>query len=651
MRRWLGGLVSVALAAGVVVAVAPTASAAPPVVGGVVRDNVENTHSPRMGQEFPDGVSTRSMEINAAYVKGIDVASHQHPNGAAINWGQVAASGIRFAGIKASEGNYYTNPYFANDQAGAQAAGMYSFAYHFATPYDSTGAVQADYFLDRAGYNRNGKTLRPALDLEWNPYPDSGNACYDMTPAQLVAWTNDFVNRVKQRIGVAPIIYTAASWWRDCVGGSTAFGSLPLWVASYTTNPAPSLPAGWSNWTMWQYSDSTSVPGISAKVDGNYAQTEAALAALAVKASEPSGYTSVAPTRVLDTRNATGAARTTPLGANTSITLDLSGRLPATATAAVLNVTGIASLSTVVTVWPSGSNKPSASSLNLAAKEIRSNLVTVQVGADRKVQLHNNSGNTHLIADLAGWYATDAAGLNTAVAPLRVLDTRYGTGASGAVKGGSKITLNLSSRVPESATAVTLNLTGVGATLSTFVLAWPTGQARPTASNVNIANANPTSNLVTVQLGTNRSVDLYNNSGQIHVVADLAGYYSPDAGKKFVALSPMRMLDTRTKPTTWQSVSGGGQAIPLTMRGPIPEGATAAVLNLTGVTPTLATYVAANPKTATTPARPTTSNLNLAKGQIAAILASVALGPNQDVWLFNNAGSIHVIADLAGYFA
>lgn len=645
VRRWVSTAVVSVLAVGVVVAAGPVASADPPVVGGVVRDNVGNTHGPRMAAEFPDG---RPLRKHAAdQVRGIDVAAHQHPGGAAIDWGQVAASGIRFAGIKASEGNYYTNPHFGDDQTGAQAAGLYSFAYHFATPNDSGGVEQADYFLDRAQYSPNGKTLHPAVDLEWNPYPEHANACYDKTPAQLVTWITDFVTEVKRRTGVQPIIYTAAVWWRDCVGDSTAFSGHPLWVASYAA--APVLPAPWANWSLWQYSDSTAVPGIaSPHVDGNYVNGgEPALAALATKASDPSGLTAVTPVRVLDTRSATGVGRTTPLPPATAITLDLAGRLPATATAAVLNVTGIASATTFVTVWPGGAARPNSSNLNLAAGDIRSNLVTVQVGADRKVQLYNNTGNTHLLADLAGYYATDAAGLNTAFAPQRVLDTR----PAGAVGPAGKTTLNLSAKVPASATAVTLNLTGVGATQSTFVSAWPTGQARPNASNLNLAGANPTSNLVTVQLGMNRSVDLYNNSGSVHLLADLAGYYSPDSGAKFVALSPMRVLDTRTGATSWVAVSGGGQAVALTMRGPVPAGATAAVLNLTGVAPTAATYVSAYPKTAVTPTRPSTSNLNLAQGQILPNLASVALGPDQDVWLFNNSGTINVIADLAGYFA
>ncbi len=372
---------------------------------------------------------------------------------------------------------------------------------------------------------------------------------------------------------------------------------------------------------------------------------------VATDTSDPGGYTPADPVRVLDTRNAIGVASRTALGAHATVTLDLSGRLPATATAAVLNVTGIASTSTYVTVWPYGATRPNASNLNLAAGDIRPNLVTVQVGTGRKVRLYTNSGPTHLLADLAGWYATDATGLHTARSPQRVLDTRWGVGAAKAPLGaGARVTLDLSVAVPAGATAVTLNLTGVGATRDTYVSAWPTGQPRPNVSNLNIDSSNPTPNLVTVRLGTNRSVDLYNNSGAVHLLADLAGYYAPGTGSRFVAMSPLRVLDSRNSAVHWVGVSGGGSAIELGVLGPVPSGATGTVLNLTGVTPSTATYVTAYPKDGATPTRPGTSTLNLARGGIVPNLASVALGTTGSLWLYNNAGTIDLIADLAGYF-
>src|SRR5256714_7455962 len=55
-------------------------------------------------------------------VAGIDVSSHDHAF--PLDWTAVAASGVRFAYVKATEGTGYVNPYFAGDYAAAKAAGL-----------------------------------------------------------------------------------------------------------------------------------------------------------------------------------------------------------------------------------------------------------------------------------------------------------------------------------------------------------------------------------------------------------------------------------------------------------------------------------------------------------------------------------------------
>src|ERR1019366_5880374 len=70
---------------------------------------------------------------------------------------------------------------------------------------------------------------------------------------------------VQAGTGKLPMIYTATGYWGPDVG-STAFGSDPLWVANWGVT-CPALPTGWSNWVVWQYSDTGSVNGISGAVD------------------------------------------------------------------------------------------------------------------------------------------------------------------------------------------------------------------------------------------------------------------------------------------------------------------------------------------------------------------------------------------------
>lgn len=346
---------------------------------------------------------------------------------------------------------------------------------------------------------------------------------------------------------------------------------------------------------------------------------------------------------MLDTRTGPG-----PVGPRGTVSVDLSARVPATATAVVLNVTGVApTASTYVTVFPGGVTSPNTSSLNLVAGEIRANQVTVALGTDRTVSLYNHSGSTQLIADLAGHYGTGAGAKFTALPANRLSDTRWE-----GVKVGARTTqvVDLSSRVPASATAVTFNLTVTDVTTSTFVTAWPTGASRPNASNVNLTAGETRPNLVTVALGTDRQVSLYNHAGSVHLVMDLTGFYTPDYGASFLPQAPERVLDTR---------DGTGATGPLGPEAEIevpfgtdfdsslPPTATGVVLNLTGVDATASTYV-----TVWGPYRskPNASTLNVAPGRTTPNAAVLALAQRSAMRLYNNSGHVHLVGDLAGVF-
>jgi GH25 family lysozyme M1 (1,4-beta-N-acetylmuramidase) len=66
-------------------------------------------------------------------VQGIDVSSHDHTTGG-IDWPGVAASGVQFAYVKATEGSSYLNPYFHDDYISAKGAGILTGAYTYARP-------------------------------------------------------------------------------------------------------------------------------------------------------------------------------------------------------------------------------------------------------------------------------------------------------------------------------------------------------------------------------------------------------------------------------------------------------------------------------------------------------------------------------------
>jgi DNA-binding beta-propeller fold protein YncE len=245
-------------------------------------------------------------------------------------------------------------------------------------------------------------------------------------------------------------------------------------------------------------------------------------------------YVPAGPTRVLDTRNGTGAPQA-PIGQGGSISLQVEGAdgIPATGvTAVVLNLTATdATAPSYVTAYPDGQTPPLASNLNFHSGENIANLVTVPVGADGKVDFYNSAGSTDLVADLEGYYTTSGTGsLFVAAGPTRLLDTRNGTGAPQALIGqGAWISLQVEGvqQVPATGvTAVVLNLTATQSTASSYITAYPDGETTPLASNLNFTAGETIANMAVVPVGTDGEVDFYNAVGSTDLIADLAGYFT-----------------------------------------------------------------------------------------------------------------------------
>jgi hypothetical protein len=210
--------------------------------------------------------------------------------------------------------------------------------------------------------------------------------------------------------------------------------------------------------------------------------------------------------------------------------------------------------------------------------------------------------------------------------------------------------------VPADATAVVLNVTATGASANTDIRIYPTptdaAAQRPLVSNLNLRAGETTPNLVTVAVGAGGKVRLANAAGQVHLLADLAGYYSASSAGRYVPVVPTRFLDTRTGIGSAATAVGAGQYADLKIAGArgVPAGALAAVVNITATGVTASTDVRAYPKPAGSGTPPTVSNLNLLRGATRANLAIVKPGDDGRVRVRNEGGSLQLIGDLAGYF-
>jgi hypothetical protein len=373
-------------------------------------------------------------------------------------------------------------------------------------------------------------------------------------------------------------------------------------------------------------------------------------------------YTPVTPARLLDTRNGTGTGGVVgPVGANSSINLTVEGvdGIPSSHVGAVvLNVTATQpTANSYLTVWPTLTSRPVASNLNFGPGQTVPNLVMAKVGGNGQVSIYNQSGTVQVVADVEGYYddGTGGGGRYHPVTPVRVLDTRSGTGvAVGVVGAGQVLHLQVAGNngVPlGTAAAVVLNVTVAAPTASSFLTVYPDAASRPLASNLNFGPGQTVPNLVVVKLSADGWVDFYNDSGSTQVVADLAGWFDSGgtSGTRFNPLSPTRVLDTRFGTGAPEQPLASSSPIHVHLAGVagIPVGAQAVVLNVTVANPSAAGFLTVYPSDASAPLA---SNLNFVAGQTVANLVVVKVSSDGWATFSIGSGTTDVVADVAGWY-
>jgi hypothetical protein len=411
----------------------------------------------------------------------------------------------------------------------------------------------------------------------------------------------------------------------------------------------------------------------------------------------PGAYTALSPFRICDTR----ASRTPDectgktLASGGKLTVQITGvagssgqMVPAGAEAVVVNLTAInhSSTITLVTAYPAGSlSVPSASTMNLDPDAVQSNLAIVQLSSGGAITLFNAAGSLDAIADVQGYFAAPPgsgpiAGEFHSITPIRMCDTRanHHTVCAGATnqplpaRTWRKVVLSGTGSIPATgATAAVFNLTGTQGTLSTFLAVQPPNPSdlcptgSPGSSNLNPKAGGSLPNRVISPLGPANDICVYNAAGSIEFIVDVDGWFGNGSesppGTLFYSVPPTRICDTRSG--TGTRCSGhtllanakeivqvaGVTAVPAFL-GAQPS---AVVANLTGVAGTQSTYLELFPSDDAH--QPNASDLNPVAHDVIANLAIVGLaqtvGATQgDVDLYNAAGDINAILDVAGWF-
>ena len=177
---------------------------------------------------------------------GIDVSAYQGD----INWSQVAGSGVTFAMIRVGNTKYGLDSMFVENVVEANAVGIRVgvYCYSYAT---TTAEAAADAQLVVAACEGLPISFPVAIDIE-----DSSQS--GLSTAEQQAIVNTFCSIV-YAAGYTPMVYSYRSWFQTKLG-QTAWDQ---WVADYSTT------MGFTG-TMWQYTSSGTVAGISGDVDMDY---------------------------------------------------------------------------------------------------------------------------------------------------------------------------------------------------------------------------------------------------------------------------------------------------------------------------------------------------------------------------------------------
>jgi hypothetical protein len=309
-----------------------------------------------------------------------------------------------------------------------------------------------------------------------------------------------------------------------------------------------------------------------------------------------------------------------------------------------------------LTIWGTGSDQPTASTLNSYDGRVKANYALVASGAAGQVSVFA-SNTTDVILDVSGYFipapATGTAMLFTPVTPCRLLDTRNPAGPLGgpflAANSVRTFPLAGSCSLPDlsSGGVLSVNVTAVprGEPLG-YLTVWgaTTGanpQPAPSTLNSNTGTVVANAAFLTINPGTGTSISSIGN-GDSDLIVDVNGYFTQNTSGMayYPTATPERLLDTR--------LLSGAFVAERTMR--VTTSPTVFVLNTTVVPDGDLGFLTIWPDGTTdgTPI-PTVSTLNALDGYVTSNMAVVTTGVTGSIDVYAD-GATQLILDWSGSF-
>jgi lysozyme len=178
-----------------------------------------------------------------------------------IDWGIAKTEGfLAFAYMRATMGSGGADTYLGRNWMAAKREGLLHGAYHHYRVGDDV-KTQLKNFTNHVKLETGD--LRPAVQLDHTSIPDNVR----LDKKGVVKAIQEFLADMDKAYGCKPLIFTTPDFAATYLDG-TGFAAYPLWLNAPSIDPEPTLPATWATagWTLWQFSESGSVPGIPENV-------------------------------------------------------------------------------------------------------------------------------------------------------------------------------------------------------------------------------------------------------------------------------------------------------------------------------------------------------------------------------------------------
>ncbi len=376
------------------------------------------------------------------------------------------------------------------------------------------------------------------------------------------------------------------------------------------------------------------------------------------------------PKRIVDSRNPAGDTddeqqeRFGAIPGGTTRTIPVAGRVGLTSEVSnvVLSVAAVApSANGYFTVFPCGTSKPLASSMNFTKGVTLANTVITKLGVGGvnagKVCVYSNV-TTNVVIDVSG--SLTPAAFNALPAPQRIVDSRNPAGDTddeqqerfGALAGGTTRTIPVAGRVglAGDVSNVVLTVAAAAPGANGFFTLYPCGTPKPLASSMNFTKGITLANTVITKLSATGTVCVYSNV-TTDVVIDVSGSLTPAA---FAALpSPQRIVDSRNpagdtddeQQERFGPLTGGTtRTIPVAGRVGLAGDVENVVLSVAAVTPGANGFFTLYP--CGTP-KPLASSMNFTKGTTLANTVITKLSAAGTVCVYTSA-TTNIVIDVSG---